>query len=385
MIWLRFFILNRFLYKTVQLNYRKSYKNNKIIILLVFVYGFLSLPSYSAIINATTDGGFFPAGSINGSIKVSSGVNLSNNSLYLLSAYGIGFNSLAPSSICNYVNSWKTIDGYYGFQVRPGIILVIYNTSITGQVVSTFGGAIAINTSYDALGFPSNTPPSKSEASCFAYTNSGVTTTSLTTMTISGKYGYYIQKGVVEQTINSSGLAFRRGGGVGSTAGDYVTINKNDTINITKALTSCSILTPSTIDFNTIDITASQDSDILGVQHGALSVSCTGDAPSVAVTVTGLPGRYKNTLRVNMSIDGSIGPAEIRGQIGPEVTNIGNCTDSDSLPGSIIFDSALSQPINVGSLVEGTNSIPYVFSLCANGQKKFGQAQTSSIINLTWD
>ena len=158
------------------------------------------------------------------------------------------------------------------------------------------------------------------------------------------------------------------------------------TITVKKRELACTISTPGVIDFGSFNVKGHKDGAVLGVRNGNLTVNCSSNGNSSAtakVSVTGEKGRYTNALKMTMT-PSAAAPAEIRGFIGPGITQNGVCDGNSNYPGWIQFTNA-TQNINLGSFKTGTNSIPYSFSLCSTGGANTGKASATATINLSWD
>ena len=150
----------------------------------------------------------------------------------------------------------------------------------------------------------------------------------------------------------------------------------------------CTVSPPSIIDFGQINLQGKKDGDSLGVRTGDLSISCTNSNNPAAtakatVSVTGTTARTNNTLRMNL--EGSAeAPAEIRGLIGQNIQKTTICDGGTSYSGLIDFANT-SQALDIGTFNVGNNTVPYSFSLCANGGNNMGTASATATINVTWE
>lgn len=342
--------------------------------------------SYATQVNATVNQGFVPVGAFSGTVTVPKNTYF-NSTDALAAGFAFAPNAVGGNYCASYIDSWKTIDGYYGYEVTTGILLVIYNTNISGNVVSSTGGAVGVNGSFNAYGVLSGTiPPKTNSVNCYSYLTQASSTTSETITQINGQYGYYISSNAVEGSISPTKIAMRRMNGYGSTYGDYIVINNADSLIIkARPKIACSISAPPTINFNKIHLTGNEkDGDILAYNNGNVSLNCSSDdqtaTANTTISITGNKGRYTDTL----ALSGTSASAEIRGVIGSPIPPTGSCSaKGDGYTNFINFSEGA--PIDVGKINVGTNLIPYSFTLCSKGVYALGEATATARLDINWE
>lgn len=345
--------------------------------------------SYAAKINASINEGFIPVGSFSGSVTVPMNAFLNeSDSLYS----GFGFAPITSGGgICsNYQNNWKTIDGYYGYEVETGVLLIIYDANITGSVMSSSYGTAAVNGTFNRYGILSGAiPPKTNSENCYSYLTESFITTKETTIEINGQYGYYISSRAVAGSFSLHRIGLRRAKGQ-TINGDYITINASDLLTITYIPPmNCSISAPPTINFGTINGLDVKENTFLAQQIGNLNINCSSDdsskAASVKVQILGETAPNYSYILQLRNEKNEPAPGEIRGWINRPADQ--TCSGYGSVTDGLYFGNS-SKWYSSGELKVGTNIIPYVFNLCGSGKNKvnnLGRASATATINLLWD
>ena len=345
--------------------------------------------SYAARINASINEGFIPVGSFSGSVTVPANTYL-NESDSLYSGFAFALTSMGGGICSSNQSNWKTIDGYYGYELETGILLIIYDTNITGSVISSSHGTVAVNGTFNRYGVLSGAiPPKTNSENCYSYLTESFRTPSKTTIQINGQYGYYISSRAVAGSFSLQRIGLRRAQGQG-TNGDYININASDLLTVTYIPPlNCSISAPPTINFGTISGLDVKENTFLAQQVGNLNINCSSDdfsrAASVKVQILGeaVPN-YSYILQLRNERN-EPAPGEIRGWINRPADQ--TCSGYGSVTDGLYFGDS-SKWYSSGELKVGTNIIPYVFNLCGSGHNKannLGRASATATINLLWN
>jgi len=364
-------------------------KNNqfgKTKILLVSLISFFISNAHAVTINGYPGLGFVPVGQFTGSVNVPSGFAFNETTA---KSAGFGFaNITGGGDPCTAnQNSWKTIDGYYGFEVGTGVLMVIYDGSITGQVVSSTGGANNVNGFYTLTGVLSGTIPPKSNAvNCYSYLSGSRTTSTATRTTITGKYGYYISADAALTTatgISASRIGLRRSGGTGTTAGNYTVINEGDRIIILTPPVTCTVSTTSLVNFG--DISQAQATGGQGViSESHLSVNCTkeagGESISYPITYSIKPKTQSGdttTIPLISSSGGTVG--NVRGFLGATASADAGCVDrASSVP-----MNGTQVPLRTITSSESWSD-PLFWVLCPQKDANPGPATATATLEVSW-
>ncbi|HBO24282.1 MAG TPA: hypothetical protein DD649_15545 [Providencia sp.] len=343
--------------------------------------------SYAARINASINEGFIPVGSFSGSVTVPANTYL-NESDSLYSGFAFALTSMGGGICSSNQSNWKTIDGYYGYELETGILLIIYDTNITGSVISSSHGTVAVNGTFNRYGVLSGSiPPKTNSENCYSYLTESFRTPSKTTIQINGQYGYYISSRAVAGSFSLQRIGLRRAQGQG-TNGDYININASDLLTVTYIPPlNCSISAPPTINFGIINGFNTKSDEYLAQQTGDLNINCFSDDPNrvanVKIQVIGKAENWPNILTLRNE-ENNISAGEIRGWIRPQ----GDLSCSGSSGTNTMYFSSPDRWIDGGKIKNGINLIPYVFYLCGSGNNKannLGRASATATINLLWN
>lgn len=303
------------------------------------------------------------------------------------------------STMCSSANqqfNLKTIDGYTGYEFAPGFLFVLYSGSLTGQRDFVPEGRVTYSYIFSATGELSPTLNTGGAWCADPRETKGLGYTKLPiTLLFSQGYttgsvlsGIYISESTpLGSTAVLENLYINRGAPKTTPDSGPNITGTGDTYRVVGQL-ECSISAPPVIDFHKVNLSGNEvDGTLLTNETGKITVNCTGDPDAelnATVTVNGTKARYTDTLKMTMTNSTAMAPAEIRGFIGPDITQMGVCEGSANYPGMIQFTDS-NQHINAGILKPGSNTIPYNFSLCSTGKYTLGEATATATLNISWD
>ncbi|MEM8325637.1 hypothetical protein Q4S25_20485, partial [Morganella morganii] len=288
------------------------------------------------------------------------------------------------------------IDGYEGIQVVDGVILVPMNLNVSGSGIyeDASGNKETFNTTETSNGNGVRNQTgihSNPNVWCSTLQPLGTPYTRVIsgtrTSTGSVNWGVYVSNTVASGTYDIRDIFI----GANYINAQQINFNPSNlngsSISVWRPL-ECSISPPSTVNFGTVNVTTATNNDVLTYSNDELTINCSGDNYAEAtVSITGTTGRYSDTLKMTWLDSNNINstPAEIRGFIGYPLP-AGECNGtSNGYTNTIIFDTNLNKKISIGKLSSGSNTVPYSFSLCSNGNFTTGAATANATINVNWD
>ncbi|HBR4202905.1 hypothetical protein ACYB0C_12745 [Klebsiella pneumoniae] len=354
-------------------------------VLLGMISFFCSMSSSSAaVINAQPGQGFMPVDSFSGTVRVPvSSLISSTQSQY--AGFGMAPITIGEDMICSsYLSQWKSIDGYYGYEVSPGVLLVTYNTQITGDVVSSTGGSIAVNGNINSTGILSGSlPPKRNGVNCYSYLTGERVTTRETITQFSGSYGYYISSTASltsDAGFQPTRIGFRRAMGIGPMWNtNYVTINSNDTIIIKEPPMTCSVSVPP-VDFGEVASTAVGNKVVV---ESTLGVNCTNTSNNpIPITYSMTPKTQagdQTSIPMISKAGGTVG--DIRGFLGANASADAGCVAKTS---SVRIDGSQTPLRTVPSNNSAPWTSPLVWVLCPKATAKPGVASAAATFELNW-
>ncbi|MFL9149833.1 hypothetical protein AB9E65_13735 [Escherichia coli] len=326
----------------------------------------------------------------------------------------IGFTSAASTAInsCQSSSSssaWSTstsyrtvdqLDGYYGIKITDGVLLVPTNMNfistmrnssaqnITGTLTTDEFGNRSVSDGQDAM-----FSPNRWCSTIFSYATLMTNTSGISTSgSGSVDWAVYVSPTAAAGTYPIPTVYWTRAALYGTNGTRYLSSSvNNNSVQVLEPM-SCTITQPDTIAFGEINLTGNVNDQVLAYSGKKnLVVNClNGDSNPASISVTGVKGRYTDTLKMTM-IDAPAepAPAEIRGFIGRGAADwpgSGICDGSKNYDGYIAFDASLNQQIALeNNLQPGVNNIPYSFTLCSNAGTNTGSATATATINLTWN
>ncbi|MEL2356551.1 spore coat protein U domain-containing protein [Klebsiella pneumoniae] len=369
--------MNIFLHKSL------PFSMGGVLLGMISFFGSMSSSS-AAVINAQPGQGFMPVSSFSGTVRVpvSSSIN-SAQSQY--AGFAIAPNSVGVDGVCqNNLSQWKTIDGYYGYEVMSGVLLVIYNTQITGDVVSSTGGSIAVNGNISSTGILSGSlPPKRNGVNCYSYLTGERVTTTETITQFSGSYGYYISSTASltpETGFQPTTIAFRRAMGIGQAWNtNYISINPGDNLIIKEPPMTCSVSVPP-VDFGEVASTAVGNKVVV---ESTLGVNCTNTSNnSIPITYSMTPKTQagdQTSIPMISKAGGTVG--DIRGFLGANASADAGCVAKTS---SVRMDGSQTPLRTVPSNNSAPWTSPLVWVLCPKATAKPGVASAAATFELNW-
>ena len=346
---------------------------------------FGSMSSSSAVvINAHPGQGFIQGGTFSGSVLVPIYSSISGPDVDF-AGFAIAPDSLG-SGLCNsYVDRWKTINGYFGYEVHPGVLLVIHDTTITGDVVSSDARGIAVNGSINSKGIMSgNVPPNVNGINCYSYLRSDSETRTDTVTQFSGSYGYYVSEtaSLTSDTgVQPTVIAFRRAKGQGPIFNtNYVRANStSDRIIIKEPPMTCSVSVPP-VDFGEVASTAVGNKVVV---ESTLGVNCTNTSNnSIPITYSMTPKTQagdQTSIPMISKAGGTVG--DIRGFLGANASADAGCVAKTS---SVRIDGSQTPLRTVPSNNSAPWTSPLVWVLCPKATAKPGVASAAATFELNW-
>ncbi len=372
----------------IMANIRINIKNN------VF-YSFLLLVGFSNAANSSivVKNGFNPI--TKDEIHVSTNTGSDQGwvyNIYAATYFSITINEM--SSQCSSAAVISRLDGYDGVELAPGVLLVIYSSSLqsTSKLtrqpiqtqIATFGaqGAISVNKGYQGSAGKicydqrSNTPYFET-----------IDLSPVRTISGSLKLGIYVKPGTPKNTLTIPQISV----GKINTGGYEVQHNlslSGQQLSINPGFDSCTISAPATINFGTIPGLGIKENSYIAQQTGNLNINCNSDAPdvtaSVKVQVLGATEGYDYILPLRNE-NNVLSPGEIRGWINRPADQ--TCSGYGVTTGGLYFGDS-SKWYSGGDFKVGNNTIPYVFNLCGSGKNEannLGRASATATVNISWD
>lgn len=363
--------------------------------MLFFVILGFSGKIYSAsyIINKEESGKIYPLGQTTATTPYMININ-TKEANWNDRPVGYGFlNNQPPGSniscIWNKINI-TSIDGYTGKKIADGILFVIYDSIVSGDIPVS-SGTFTSEGKWDSYGKYTQT---KGPVSNYQCEWAGVPTDSsvkLTNVAVNAsatiKYGVYVSSNANLGTYTIPPLILYKSAAQTSTVS--VEVIPGGTLTVEQNMI-CTISPPAPVDFGTVNLSTTPGSnDVLSYRNGQLTVNCSGGTGPTAATVsvTGMKGRYTDTLKMEWVDSNNTNPvpAEIRGFIGNPLP-AGECNGKGSgYTNYITFDKSFGQKLNINNLSNGSNNIPYSFSLCSKGAFSTGSAKANATITIDWD
>ncbi|HBR4144148.1 TPA: spore coat protein U domain-containing protein [Klebsiella pneumoniae] len=299
---------------------------------------------------------------------------------------------------------YVTLDGYKGYQVSTGVLVIPFGSmsanwglspmTVSGSIYAptfTRSGTAISGTVSGSWGEKGNrtsgtapTEPGCGVALSYQGTipagpaweiyPNGATgiQLGLTTSTNIG-YGVYVSPTAPPFRATVDARIHRGENSTNSFAADIVT-----TLDLNLAAASCTVETPSVVDFGNI---AASDGQNPATVESQISVNCTGrTGTSLPVTYSVTPksgAGTKNTIPMKSAAGGVAG--DIRGFLGQTASADAGCTDK---PSSVAMNGSAS---SWGNVTVGTrDSKPLAWTLCPRPDANPGPATATATLEVTW-
>lgn len=270
----------------------------------------------------------------------------------------------------------STLDGYTGILVKPGVLLVIYDSNLMGETAVVDSGNTDIyysGTDWNAKGQLSNIPSNVPYCYDFRYSPESQRLNLREVLKVRGtlKIGVYIEPGTPATRVslpnlyvaklNTSSTLVRQ---IISTSGMMIDVNRAD----------CTISMPPTVPFGTI---SNKDPVIISQ---SIAIGCQGRFKAdMLYQVTSKSGAgTETTIPMNNTASGNK-VADVRGFLGDAGTIDAGCLDK----GSSMKMNGSSNPLKT----VGPNSsevIPVNWVLCPLSSAEPGPASAALAIDFTW-
>lgn len=307
--------------------------------------------------------------------------------------------SAAPLSTGECINMYPmaTYDGYRGYEIASGILVIPFGT-MSGPLVVTPG---SMNPSTNGGTFTPNSNPGLNTTSSATWDQFGTGSGNLSTRTDCLGVGttYTVSTGVVEMNTGGGtqaaigyGVYVKPGAAKMATKTVYAQASRGyrwnattstfeqRTFSLTWTGVSCNVSTPASISFG--DVTPSD----VG-KPGGIPVSSQLDVSCVNPTGTSLPVSYSVTPKTQagdktsvplMSANGAIN-GDVRGFLGSTATADAGCSDKSS---SVSMDGSKTALRTITT--ETSWSDPLVWVLCPRASADPGLATAAVAIDLIW-
>lgn len=307
--------------------------------------------------------------------------------------------SAAPLATGECINQYPmaTYDGYRGYEIAAGILVIPFGTMSGPMVVtpgsmnpSTNGGTftpnsnVGLNTTSSASWdkFGTGTGNLSTRTDCIGVGTTYTVSTGVVEMNTGGGtqaaigYGVYVKPGAAKMATKTVYAQASRGYRWNATTSTF----EQRTFSLTWTGVSCNVSTPSSISFG--DVTPAD----VG-KPGGIPVSSTLDVTCVNPTGTSLPVSYSVTPKSQagdqnsvplMSASGAIN-GDVRGFRGTTAATDAGCTDKSS---SVPMDGTKT---NLRTITTETSwSDPLVWVLCPRASADPGLATAAVAIDLNW-
>lgn len=358
----------------------RKFKNN--IYYIVFYLAIYVNPAHAVIY---VGAGFNAIGSDDVSITTTStGSSGTVLNVFAPSFFGIS-NSTATTGFCSNLPDVTTIDGYSGIEVSPGVLFVIYDSTLISTAAVENGATVTQTATFNNKGGVSSAQGTKSGSKiCYdvrsdVYQKLKQNFVRSTSGTL--KFGLYVSPGVDGSVgfimpnmsvvkLNSGATLVKH---VFSLAGE----------NILSSSLTCNITPPSSINFGDVNLNETNQGLFQTYQTGNLAVNCQNGSPSAKSTMTisfsATDVLDNKKLIMRRDSDNTVS-AYIKGRLASPYG--GTCANYAS--GDVLFDGSVSKTVSVGN---GQTIIPLTWSLCKNPSDDLvtGVMSAQTTVSIDWD
>lgn len=305
----------------------------------------------------------------------SSGTSTSN---WVFNAFGQSQFNISDNmdGSCGAFINLKTINGYTGKEIAPGVLLVIYTSTITAQGKISGKSIQERTVTWDASGKVSTTPSvapfcyDVRTAGNFLPLDMSVKLTTKGTI----RTGIYVSPGAVMNGVIIPKTYVTRFDTSNSGYLSHLLSSSNLVIDVNPS--SCTLFLPATVPFDTV-----ADNRPKTVQQ-SISVNCTGteNAYDVSYKMTSKSGAAtKTTLPMNNIARGTK-VADVRGFLGDEGADDAGCADKNS---SVLMNGTLGL-LKTGASKGVNEIIPMAWVLCPLEAAEPGPASATASMEITW-
>ncbi len=322
----------------------------------------------------------------------------------------VGFTgSVDSTGLCSgTVNKWSTdtysiypvvsLDGYYGIKIAEGVILVPMNLNVTasgGFANSVTGNETDIkkynsSVSTNGKGLRNNVgTKSNPTLWCSILQDIGEPYRWVRieggsgTSTGSVSWGVYASSTAAAGTYTIPKLFIGQGlindsGTVQYTASTL----QGSSITVRRPL-ACQIVSPTSIDFGTVNITGKSADQLLATQSKDLEINCASDTVDAVADMTlafsgQFPeGNYWGRLSVTNS------DSQVMGYIRGRYINASGSCAPDTV--NEVGFNGTSGTKTIKGVQNGITKVPMTWSLCSNGASLLGRGNAQATININWD
>lgn len=318
--------------------------------------------------------GFIPLGSADGTVTVPSGTR-GNPMTTSASAFNLRPETTNNTAYNCYGGALPTtINGYTGFQIAQGILLVAYSGTATGTVHQV-SGTTTVTGKWDETGKYSSDPSNTLALWCgnSAKTDEFISSQIGSKASITIKWGLYIGPTAVTGLYQVPPLYLIKA------AGSYTTLGATQLVpgsTLSIGVTTCTISAPATVPFG--NVTGKQ----AYIVPQSMSLKCSGgnDAANVSYQVTSKSGTgTSTTIPMNNTASGNqVG--EVRGFLWNAGATDAGCLDKAS---SMKMDGS-SNTLRAGLAQNTALAIPVNWVLCPATDAEPGPATAALAFNITW-
>lgn len=328
--------------------------------------------------------------SVQANITVRDGWNALRSDTINITSDGSGqkdfvFNMFAPSYLaivdqpdplgCGTNTAVKTIDGYTGKEIFPGVLLVIYDSTLTGEGQQAGAAVTSKTVIWDSKGKVSAT----ASVAPYCY---DVRTVSSNRLNLSAKLktsgtiktGVYVSKGTVMNGVVVPNWYAAR---TNASAYSKTQLLSSSGLVLDANLSSCTLSVPATVSFGEV-----ANDKMPKTVPDNISVKCTGtdNTYNVAYKMTSKSGAATKTTLPMKNISSGNKVADIRGFLGEKNVEDAGCVDKNS---SMLMNGTTSS-LKADAKTNATEVIPVSWVLCPLDAAEPGPASTTATMEITW-
>lgn len=354
-------------------------KNRLLVVILSFGI------SFSAHADYWLNEGFTPITTDSVNIKTSTSITSWTFNVLAPTFFGIGMSSspwLSGSCSGASVPKMTTIDGYSGIELSPGVLLVIYNSTLTSTARQAYYGLATQTATFNAMGsLYVNIGTEGSGNVCYdvrdnpAQQQLNLSDVRSTVGNI--KYGIYVKPGTASTIMTVPYILIGKLNASSSWVSQPLSLSQQKLyINYFE----CSITPPAPVNFGQVNITGKPANTLLAAKSMNLAINCKGSNQMSKTVSVAFDGTFAGATwgRLSMSNASNAVMGYIRGRY---ATDAGTCASDTNT--EVAFNGNTSKVINNVSV--GLTSIPITWSLCTNDANLYGEGTAQATVNVSWN
>jgi len=278
----------------------------------------------------------------------------------------------------NWASPLTKIDGYTGFLTPEGLLIVLSGGTLTTTVKNISNATVSTGLNFGSSGqITLSGPGIKLNNACWTNNMGGYDTTG-GILSANIDVSIYVPKNVSPGVYPLPELSVGRYGMRYNALRTIV--DSNDVITVPDSSPKCTVNVPGAIDFGTI-LSQPSSGDLLKKEEGNISYQCTGDNPTVDVTMRATSTSQKeNNNSLYLIKDGaSTIMARLQGVL--DSTGANECDGNGK---RISFDGS---PVFLGSVPNNNaGQFPLSWLLCApvGGVNEFGSGKATATLEFDW-